>query len=82
MNMNKIIGRIVCPHCGPQETLGIIKGEPVTVSIGLFDVVGRDEQGLWILDCPKQHHVLKLGWFSAQEWLKGMDNSGAHFPAL
>ena len=77
-----IMGRIACPFCGPFDKLGALPTGEVNISIGLYDVIGRDDTGLFILDCPGQHHVLKLQWQSANEWITGIDSSKACFPKL
>jgi hypothetical protein len=78
----KVIGQISCPYCPPTELLGTTPdGQPVTAPANLFDVVGK-ENGMWIVDCPHQHRVLKVFWNSSQEWVEGIDNSKACFPAI
>ena len=78
---HRVIGQIACPHCQPQETLGTVNGQAVTVPTNLFDVIGRDGV-FWIVDCPHQHRVLKLFWTSSQEWIEGLNNSKACFPEV
>jgi len=81
MSERKVIGRIACPHCPPTEKLGTTPdGSDVTVSVNLFDVIGRDGV-FWIVDCPGQHRVLKLFFTSSQEWIDGFENKGC-FPVL
>jgi hypothetical protein len=77
----KILGQIVCEHCsresGMQELLGVVDGRPMYAPLALRNVIGR-ERDLRVLECG--HKVVKLTWWSAQEWLEGVDNSGAHIP--
>jgi hypothetical protein len=81
--MSNVIGSIICTSCcGLPEILGTLPGgEQVTINLELFDVIGRDEKGLWIVNCPQRHHLVKLFFYSAQEHLDGFENK-VGFPEL
>ena len=70
-DMSKILGRLTCQCChGMRDSFGHDpEGKPVTFNLELFDVIGIDEHGLFILNCPKQHHTSPWFFISAQEYL-------------